>query len=157
MISLPYIPYGRAIIAASQPVHCIDISKEAFLLCRTCEGYLASLLPVYVPNLSQDTYAEMRNLAEQVQTTGRIFDNTYSVRNDIMSETGSGQPNNSSTNSSGGCYIATCVYGSYNCPSVYVLRRFRDNFLASFIIDKTFSYGVVIILFPAIVIALLFD
>lgn len=24
------------------------------------------------------------------------------------------------------CYIATCVYGSYNCPQVWTLRRFRD-------------------------------
>lgn len=30
-----------------------------------------------------------------------------------------------------GCYIATCVYGSYDCPEVWVLRRFRDNYLAS--------------------------
>lgn len=29
-----------------------------------------------------------------------------------------------------GCYIATAVYGSYNCSEVWVLRRFRDNFLA---------------------------
>lgn len=28
-----------------------------------------------------------------------------------------------------GCYIATCVYGSYDCPQVCVLRRFRDNYL----------------------------
>lgn len=27
---------------------------------------------------------------------------------------------------SGGCYIATCVYGSYDCPQVWTLRRFRD-------------------------------
>lgn len=26
-----------------------------------------------------------------------------------------------------GCYIATCVYGSYDCPQVRVLRRFRDE------------------------------
>ena len=26
----------------------------------------------------------------------------------------------------GGCYIATCVYGSYDCPEVWTLRRFRD-------------------------------
>lgn len=26
----------------------------------------------------------------------------------------------------GGCNIATCVYGSYDCPEVWVLRRFRD-------------------------------
>lgn len=29
-----------------------------------------------------------------------------------------------------GCYIATCVYGSYDCPEVWMLRRFRDNTLA---------------------------
>lgn len=36
--------------------------------------------------------------------------------------------NKSSQNkqSSGGCYIATCVYGSYDCPQVWTLRRFRD-------------------------------
>jgi tetratricopeptide (TPR) repeat protein len=31
---------------------------------------------------------------------------------------------------SGGCYIATAVYGSYNCPQVWTLRRYRDNSLA---------------------------
>ena len=30
-----------------------------------------------------------------------------------------------------GCYIATCVYGSYDCPEVWVLRRFRDRSLRS--------------------------
>lgn len=29
----------------------------------------------------------------------------------------------------GGCYIATCAYGSYDCPQVWTLRRFRDNTL----------------------------
>ena len=32
--------------------------------------------------------------------------------------------------SSGGCYIATAVYGSYDCPQVWTLRRFRDFKLA---------------------------
>ena len=31
----------------------------------------------------------------------------------------------------GGCYIATCVYGSYDCPQEWTLRRFRDNTLAA--------------------------
>lgn len=35
----------------------------------------------------------------------------------------------SSGSSSGGCYVATAVYGSYDCPEVWVLRRFRDSFL----------------------------
>ncbi len=29
-----------------------------------------------------------------------------------------------------GCYIATAVYGSYDCPQVWTLRRFRDYTLA---------------------------
>lgn len=40
-----------------------------------------------------------------------------------------------SEKSSGGCYIATCVYGSYDCPQVWTLRRFRD-----FTLDGTW-YG----------------
>lgn len=30
-----------------------------------------------------------------------------------------------------GCYVATAVYGSYDCPQVWTLRRFRDNTLAA--------------------------
>lgn len=30
-----------------------------------------------------------------------------------------------------GCYVATCVYGSYDCPQVWTLRRYRDNTLGS--------------------------
>ncbi len=33
-------------------------------------------------------------------------------------------------NPNGGCYIATAVYGSYDCPPVWVLRRYRDGVLA---------------------------
>lgn len=32
--------------------------------------------------------------------------------------------------SKSGCYIATAVYGSYDCPQVWTLRRYRDNTLA---------------------------
>lgn len=32
--------------------------------------------------------------------------------------------------SSGGCYVATAVYGSYDCPQVWTLRRYRDDTLA---------------------------
>lgn len=32
--------------------------------------------------------------------------------------------------SGGGCYIAICVYGSYDCPEVWTLRRFRDDILS---------------------------
>lgn len=35
-----------------------------------------------------------------------------------------------STNTKG-CYIATCVYGSYDCPQVWTLRRYRDDTLGA--------------------------
>ena len=40
--------------------------------------------------------------------------------------------------STGGCYIATCVYGSYDCPEVWTLRRFRDDYLKRFAVGRLF-------------------
>ena len=40
--------------------------------------------------------------------------------------------------SSGGCYVATAVYGSYDCPQVWTLRRFRDNTLAQSLFGRAF-------------------
>lgn len=42
------------------------------------------------------------------------------------------------TNNNQGCYIATCVYGSYDCPEVWVLRRFRDGILKRTIQGRMF-------------------
>ncbi len=39
-----------------------------------------------------------------------------------------------------GCYIATCVYGSYDCPQVWTLRRYRDNQLAKTWYGRMFIY-----------------
>ena len=33
--------------------------------------------------------------------------------------------------SKSGCYVATCVYGSYDCPQVWTLRRYRDDTLGA--------------------------
>lgn len=38
----------------------------------------------------------------------------------------------------GGCYIASCVYGSYDCPQVWTLRRFRDETLAATLWGRAF-------------------
>jgi len=37
-----------------------------------------------------------------------------------------------------GCYVATCVYGSYDCPQVWTLRRYRDYTLASTAFGRVF-------------------
>lgn len=40
--------------------------------------------------------------------------------------------------SDGGCHVATCVYGSHDCPQVWSLRRFRDDTLAKNIFGRAF-------------------
>ena len=57
---------------------------------------------------------------------GKEFMNTCYGKENVAS---------SETKSSGGCYIATCVYKSYDCPEVWCLRRYRDQYL------KKHSYG----------------
>ena len=44
----------------------------------------------------------------------------------------------SNNDASGACYIATCVYGSYDCPQVWTLRRFRDYTLAKSLPGRLF-------------------
>lgn len=39
---------------------------------------------------------------------------------------------------SAGCYVATAVYGSYTCPEVMALRRYRDDYLANRRLGRAF-------------------
>lgn len=41
-------------------------------------------------------------------------------------------------NTKKGCYVATCVYGSYDCPEVWTLRRYRDEKLAKSTLGRLF-------------------
>ena len=41
---------------------------------------------------------------------------------------------------SAGCYIATAVYGSYDCPQVWTLRRYRDDTLAAWWFGRCFIH-----------------
>ena len=43
-----------------------------------------------------------------------------------------------SENKKEGCYIATAVYGSYNCAQVMILRRYRVNILSTTFVGRAF-------------------
>lgn len=63
------------------------------------------------------------------------FINLLDAKNTHSSEPSREYPSAPATNASkpssgGGCYVATAVYGSYDCPEVWTLRRYRDNTLA---------------------------
>ena len=42
----------------------------------------------------------------------------------------------SKTKNKTGCYIATAVYGSYECDEVFTLRRFRDDYLSNYFFGR---------------------
>lgn len=48
----------------------------------------------------------------------------------VLHDSGLWLTNQLSSTKKSGCYIATAVYGSYDCPEVWTLRRYRDNTLA---------------------------
>ena len=54
-------------------------------------------------------------------------------------KTGTSDPNlTGGYTHSGGCYVATCVYGSYDCLEVWVLRRYRDRRLSKTFFGRMF-------------------
>jgi len=76
-----------------------------------------------------------------------INDETVAKYREILSDIKKGLPEEKqnvigeeaiSNPSSGPCYVATAVYGSYDCPEVWTLRRFRDNILDATWYGKSF-------------------
>ena len=66
---------------------------------------------------------------------------SYNHRDANGKQTGSSDPGMFGSyhhSDSQGCYVATCVYGSYDCPQVWTLRRFRDNTLAETVLGRAF-------------------
>lgn len=55
-------------------------------------------------------------------TDGKLWDH---LRDTILAELRISHPDSKAFKNEG-CYVATAVYGSYNCPQVWTLRRYRD-------------------------------
>lgn len=97
---------------------------------RVCLLKLANAIENNYPEQS-DFAAELRKKAkEQEDEEERQTDLAYAQRRKWASEDREHEYA-AQKRAAGGCYIATCVYGSYDCPQVWTLRRFRDNTLAS--------------------------
>ena len=82
---------------------------------------ISSALEVINLMSGMDMVYELRNRFNQNKTT---ISNIQSQLNQVTSR------QISSSSSSGGCYIATMAYGSYEHPQVIELRNFRDNTLS---------------------------
>lgn len=81
---------------------------------------------IYITNFDGDRVVYNNNPSEMVY--GNIFrDKSVNYDDTNIGKTG--------------CYIATAVYGSYDCPQVWTLRRFRDNILANTWYGRAFIHA----------------
>lgn len=87
----------------------------------TLPATISSALEVINLMSGMDMVYELRNRFNQNKTT---ISNIQSQLNQVTNR------QSSSSSSSGGCYIATMAYGSYEHPQVIELRKFRDNTLS---------------------------
>lgn len=87
-----------------------------------------------------DYTSEMHDLREKAR---EIVENCHKKMDEIdpAHETPWNPPRQNSTGKKGGCYVATAIYGSYNCPQVWVLRRYRDNTLAKSWYGRAFIHS----------------
>lgn len=83
----------------------------------------------YVREISGLGLADAKAWVENYKTVDLHHPQTIGTTTSATSPSNSTPSNN--IKPSGGCYIATCVYGSYDCPQVWTLRRYRDDTLGA--------------------------
>lgn len=99
-------------------------------------GFLLIILLVYLLIVAIGAASE--------EASGQSSDGSNSGNSDSGnsggsgSNSGSGNGGSGSDSNSGGCYIATMVYGNYDAAEVLVLRKFRDKVLAPTLAGRCF-------------------
>lgn len=84
------------------------------------------LLYVALCRTNYKGYIEIAMQHPGEEITSILMHDTSNVEDGTAQESG----DSSKGDSAGGCYIATAIYGSYDCPEVWTLRRYRDSNLA---------------------------
>ena len=93
-----------------------SIGKKAFFYCRQLNSIS---IPSSVTSIGNRAFQSCPKLSKSFKTEIRKRFGGGPVKNDM-------------------CYIATAVYGSYDCPQVWTLRRYRDYTLYENIFGRLF-------------------
>ena len=93
-----------------------DLCKEILLYLRRARYQIADMQ--FEPSAGTKEYLIKAELIREYAIKINELDPSFEV------------PSVESRTNSGGCYVATAVYGSYDCPQVWTLRRYRDYTLA---------------------------
>lgn len=81
-------------------------------------------------DLRAETRSRIMKLKDEWTLELKILDPSYEPKKPEPTGTEANTTTNASSTANGGCYVATAVYGSYDCPQVWTLRRYRDYILA---------------------------
>ncbi len=140
-----------------QAMCCLEMRAKVQQICAVFMTNVANFIPNYTDPNAATSFADSNTdaIAGMAESVGdafmKLFNDetnalelyeiaygaarTYSLKISLENKIKNLNPyfvpdTTSSISSSGGCYIATAVYGSYDCPQVWTLRRYRDNTLA---------------------------
>lgn len=102
-------------------------NQELALIYATESGYRNKNKALYRLNRAKEFGLE--TVDNQIERIEGLIEN---IEDDPV-KTDSDMPSKKS-----GCYVATCVYGSYDCPPVWTLRRFRDDILSKSVLGRSF-------------------
>lgn len=106
-----------------------DVRCERLVLLADITSYMLSAM-IYPNGKPMSLY--MGNRANEVENLKEIYAEVQeldpSFEPPALPNAEAVKP--AAQSSGGGCYVATAVYGSYDCPEVWTLRRFRDYTLA---------------------------
>lgn len=106
-----------------------DLEKEKYCLdqlrnqCTSEElNEVIEYLLHNMPHFTFSEYAKKSNFEDYLRGRDNEYHEYRQKRKQFVAQ--------SQSRPTKGCYVATAIYGSYNCPQVWVLRRYRDNVLA---------------------------
>ena len=131
-----YLKISSGVVSNAQGmlVTVVNEAQENFKYTHSLSTLLTIVSDAYSATVSMDSMDMYPNLRQQYLTNKSTLGN---IKNQIIAANRTLSTSSSrSSSSSGGCYIATMVYGDYNHPQVMVLRSYRDEVLLSNIAGK---------------------
>ena len=141
------IPSGCGVIRQSTFANCVnlqsvDIPTSITEICDSafynCQSLASVRIPACVEAIGEGAFENCGNLRNIVlpQSVSVVGKNAfrgcpgYTTYKNEPTKTTLNETIAPNANKKSGCYIATAVYGSYDCSQVWVLRRFRDEILS---------------------------
>jgi hypothetical protein len=133
-----YLKISSAVVGNAQGmlVTVVNEAQENFKYTHSLLTLSTIVTNAYIATTSMDSMDMHPNLRQQYLTNKSTLGN---IKNQISAANRTVSSSRStSSSSSGGCYIATMAYGSYEHPKVMILRNFRDDVLLKNFAGRSF-------------------